>query len=72
MNDAQYGISLKTYATQEVQEKTAGPVTMKYFESYSGALPPEIIPPMVIPCLQMFGYSPTLNVYGISTIRKIR
>jgi len=72
MNDVQFGISLISLATQEVQEKSAGPVTMKYFESFTGVLPPAIIPPLTVPCLQTFGYSPSLHVYGISTIRKYR
>jgi len=72
MNDVQFGISLKTYATQEVKKEEAGPVSMEYFASGSGALPPTIIPPLVVPCLETFGYTPSLHVYGISTIRQHR
>ncbi len=72
MNDVQYGISLKTYDTQEIKKEVAGPVSTEYFASYSGALPPSIIPPIVVPCLKTFGYSPSLHVYGISTIRHHR
>jgi len=72
MNDVQFGISLRSYATQEVKKQEAGPVSTEYFESASGALPPTIIPPIAIPCLKTFGYVPSTNVFGLSTIRHHR
>jgi len=72
MNDTQFGISLKTFETQEVKVETAGPVSMEYYASFTGKLPPTIIPAIVVPCLETFGYKPSLHVFGISTIRKYR
>ena len=72
MNDIQYGISMKTYETQEIKSEKAGPVETQYFESASGIVDPSIIPVIAIPCLQSFGYTSSSNFNGMSTVRTHR